>query len=295
MAIGGKQKTELESVKKVGVFVGKPICVNPSREEYKEKLGIDLSDESKADEYLSTSADGNTTLRVNIWVEDKSGFKQPVTFFLEDKEKTNTLTEEEEATGSKTRKYQYINNKGITTWVDKEENLKSWFTKGGPDSYRKAHPGEEELHNFCKIWSNIDFFKDPEAELLLEWKPLMKGNVNELKSLIGDNKVVCMAEVKSVEKDGNFKEYQAVYNRSFLPAYRLANFNLIDYNKPEIQEALRKKDYWKDLKDFERFVVDISGQYGSKNSYSFSTLKDYNPNDFLVASNAAISEEGADY
>ena len=87
--IGGKRKEQVqlpEFTKKVGLFEAKVIAINPDAEEYKEILNIELKEDSKALEYLGTSGDGNTTLRVDIWLEEamkKDKFK--VTFFLENK------------------------------------------------------------------------------------------------------------------------------------------------------------------------------------------------------------------
>jgi hypothetical protein len=84
--IGGKRKEQTslpEFSKKVGLFEAKVVAINPSAEEYKEILNIELKEDSKALEYLGTSTDGNTTLRTDVWLEDvKSKDKFKVTFFL---------------------------------------------------------------------------------------------------------------------------------------------------------------------------------------------------------------------
>ena len=90
MNIGGKKResTQLpEFTKKVGLFEAKVIAINPDAEEYKEVVGMELKEDSKALEYLGENQDGDTKLRVDIWLEEvKNGDKFKVSFFLEDKE-----------------------------------------------------------------------------------------------------------------------------------------------------------------------------------------------------------------
>jgi len=57
---------------------------------------------------------------------------------------------------------------------------------------------------------------------------------------------------------------------------------------------LRTKKF-RDLKPHERFVVDITGEYGCKDYYILKDIQDYNSDDNLVASDKAISEDGADF
>src|SRR5207302_10464135 len=115
MSITGKEREIKEfGVLKTGLFNAKVICVNPSRQEFKDKLGIDLKEESKQDQYTGESKDGNQFVRINIWLKSikDEHFKAPIQFYLEDKVRTNK-------DGSKT---QYINNTGMTTWVDDPVN-----------------------------------------------------------------------------------------------------------------------------------------------------------------------------
>jgi hypothetical protein len=95
-------------------------------------------------------------------------------------------------------------------------------------------------------------------------------------------------------KDGEVKEYQGIYNKSFVPAYALKNFKLVDYSSSKVVEGLASKRS-KDLKPHERFVLNVTGEYGCKDYYTFKEITDYNPDDNLVSSDAAISEEDADY
>jgi uncharacterized Rossmann fold enzyme len=286
--IGGKKKEQqqfTESVKRVGLFEANVIAINPDIEEYKEVLGMELKEDSKATEYLGKSQDGNTTLRVDVWLEDtKSKEKFKAVFFLENKEKENK---------DQTKK-QYINSVGACSWADDINNLPTWFSAR---EVRTAYVGEEDLYNFLRTWlGNLDY-RDAETTLQLDWKKMMKGNVKDLKDQIDGEwctPVVAMATIKTVIKDDETKEYQSVYNRAFLPAYAIKQFRLLDYNKPEVLNGLKAKKS-KDLKPHERFVLNVTGEYGCRDFYSFKDLKEYSAEDNLVASDKAISSDGDDF
>jgi hypothetical protein len=69
---------------------------------------------------------------------------------------------------------------------------------------------------------------------------------------------------------------------------------LIDYNKTETVSALRQKSS-KDLKPHERFVINVTGEYGCKDFYTFQELKDYNADDNLVSSDKVIADDDSDF
>lgn len=287
-SIGGKKReqTQLpEFTKKVGLFEANVVAINPTAEEYKDLLNIELKEDSKAVEYLGKSNDGNTTLRVDVWLEDvKSREKFKAVFFLEDKAKENK---------DQTKK-QYINAVGSCSWADDPNNLPEWFASR---DYRVAFVGEEELYNFLRTWlGNLDY-RDAETTLQIDWKKLMKGNVKDMKDQIGGElctTFVAMATIKTVIKEDESKEYQSIYNKAFLPAYSLKNFRLVNYADNKILQTLREKKS-KELKPHERFVLNVTGDYGCKEFYILKDLKEYNADDNLVASDKAISDDGADY
>jgi len=292
MAIGGKTRKENEFTLKTGLFEARVIAINPTEEDYKEILGIELKEDSKATEYLGESKDGNTYLRLDIWLEDvkeaKEGefpFRQKVGFYLEDKQRENK-------DGSK---LQYINTVGVCSWADDPNNLPDWFMER---ENRVANVGEEELYTFLRTWMGKLDTRDKESQLSVEWKKLMKGNVKELKEFMGcefETTVVALATVRTVEKDGEVKEYQNIYNRNFLPSYALKNFRLVDYSSEEQINKLKAKKA-KDRKAHERFVVDVSDpEFGVKDFYSLKDLHDYNPEENMAASDKAISSTGPDY
>ena len=294
MAIEGskKERIELENdfVKRVGLFEAKVIAVNPTIEEFKEVLGRTIGEDSKAAEYLGTSKDGNAFLRVDFHIENvkSKDAEKPerfkVTFFLENKEREN-----KDGT-----KKQYINSVGTTTWAADENDLADWFTSR---DYRVAYFGEEDFYNFMRTWLGELDYRSAETTLQLEWKKLMKGNVKDLKDQVGGEwctNIATLATISVKQKDGETKEYQSIYTKGFLPAYALRNFRLVDYGNDKTVSGLRAKKF-RDLKPHERFVVDITGEYGCKDYYILKDIQDYNSDDNLVASDKVISEDGADF
>ena len=284
---GNKRQSTGESnfSKKVVLFEAKVIAINPTIEEFKDKLGIELKEDSKAIEYLGTSQDGNKTVRIDVWLEEvKNKDKFKVAFFLENKEREN-----KDGT-----KKQYINTVGSCSWADDENNLPKWFTER---ECRVAYVGEEDLYNFMRTWLGDLDYRDAETTLQLEWTKLMKGNVKDLRDQINGEwctSVVALATVKTVEKDGELKEYQGVYNKGFLPAYTLKQFRLVDFSSSTILKGLREKKS-KDLKPHERFVLNITGEYGCKEFYTFRDLAEYNADDNLVASDKVLEEDDSDF
>jgi hypothetical protein len=280
-----EQKQSQEFAKKVGLFEAEVVAINPTAEEFKEILDIELPADNKTTEYLGKSKDGNAYLRMDVWLKEaKNGDKFKVTFFLEDKERENK-------DGSKK---QYINNIGKTAWAADANDLSEWFAKR---DYRVAYVGEEEFYEFLRTWLNkLDFMKESTV-LQLDWKKLMKGNVSELKSQVDGaycTNIGALATIVMKEKDGESKEFQGVYNKAFLPAYALKPFRLINYNDVTVQSGLRAKKL-KDLKPHERFVVNVTGEYGCRDFYILRDLKEYNAEDNLVASDAVLSTDGDDY
>lgn len=285
-----REKKDLpELPKKVGLFEARVIAINPTVEQFKDILGIELAEDSKATEYLGESRDGNSTVRVSVWLQDvKTNINFNMNFFLEDKEREN-----KDGT-----KKQYINNLGSCTWASDEDQLPEWF-KGKASNqrdYRVAYAGEEEFYEFLRNWIQIDYTL-PNAELSLNWKKLMRGDMKEISSEIDGDLVgtfVAMATVVTREKDGETKEYQGVYNRAFLPSYSLKQFKLNDFDDRKKVEQLHSKKM-KDLRIHEKFVVKLTGEYGCKDYYLFKELQDYDPEMNLVASDKVIAEDDADY
>jgi hypothetical protein len=287
-----RKETTGEFPKKVGLFEASVIAINPTIEQFKDILGIELKEDSKATEYLGESRDGNATVRISVWLKDvKSEQNFNINYYLEDKEREN-----KDGT-----KKQYINQLGMCAWAADEDGLAQWF-KGTPDNpkdFRVAYVGEEEFYEFLRNWlCELDYSKN-DAILSVDFKKLMRGNVKELTSQIDGHysgNFVAMATVTTREKDGETKEYQSVYNKAFLPAYSLKQFRLKDndYNDQSRVSALLSKKS-RDLRPHERFVVKIAGEYGCKDYYTFKDLHDYDPEMNIAASDKVIADDDADY
>jgi hypothetical protein len=288
--IGGEKRQspvfdDKEFAKKVGLFEAKVIAVNPTTEEYADVLGRQLKEDSKATEYLGTSKDGNARLRLDFWLEEvKSKEKFKLTFFIENKEKENR---------DQTKK-QYINNIGRCTWADSPNNLPTWFKER---ENRVSFVGEEDLYNFLRSWlSNIDF-SSKKSTLQVEFNKLIKGNVKELKEQINGEwatNIVALATINTKETDDGVKEFQNIYNKAFLPPYSIKAFRLLDYNAAGTISGLRQKSS-KDLKPHERFVLNVVGEYGCKDFFTFKELKEYSSEDNLVSSDKVIAEDDSDF
>ena len=189
--IGGVKRestnTESKFNKKVGLFEANVVAINPTNEEYKDVLGIELSEDSKATNYLGETRDGNTYLRVDVWlqeVKNQENFK--VSFFLEDRERENR---------DQTKK-QYLNSVGMTSWADDENNLFDWFKENR--EYRVAFIGEEDLYDFLRTWLGQLDYRSAETTLTLDWSKLMRGNVKDLKDQVDGewcNSIVALATV----------------------------------------------------------------------------------------------------
>lgn len=294
--IGGSKRERKEGgsefPKKVGLFEASVIAINPTIEQYKDILGIELKEDSKATEYLGESRDGNSTVRISVWLKDvKSEQNFNVSYYIEDKEREN-----KDGT-----KKQYINQLGMCSWAADEDSLAQWFrgTPGNQKDYRVAYVGEEEFYEFLRNWlCELDYSKS-DTTLSVDFKKLIRGNMKELTSQIDgeySGNFVAMATITTREKDGETKEYQSVYNKAFLPAYSLKQFRLKenDYdNGSRITSLISKKS--KDLRPHEKFVVKVAGEYGCKDYYTFKDLQNYNPEMNIVASDKVMANDDADY
>jgi hypothetical protein len=69
---------------------------------------------------------------------------------------------------------------------------------------------------------------------------------------------------------------------------------LVDYNRADSVSALRQKSS-KDLKPHERFVLNVVGEYGCKDYFTFKELKEYSSGDNLVASDKVIADDDSDF
>ena len=294
---GDKRAPIEEFVKKVGLVEVNVVAINPTLKEKEEILGHNIEDDAEEPDYTGTSKDGNPYLRVDVWLkrdsEENQDFFKAV-FFLEDKVRVN----------KDETKTQFINNIGNCSWADEEENLPAWFAKR---DFREAKNGEEDFYNFLRTWLGaLDYRKDT-TELVLDWKALMKGDVSDLKEQIGGDYAVTfvalatiVTKVREDEETGEdiVSEFQSIYNRQFLPQYCMKHFRVKNYNDDMVVANIQGKTL-KDLKLHEKFVFNVTGDYGCKDFYKLSEIENYNPEENLALSDDAMidadDEASSDY
>lgn len=282
-----RETTTSEFKKKVGIFEGKVVAVNPDAEWYANN-GIELKEGSKATEYLGQSSSGNRTVRIDFWLKEvNTGQLFKAGYFLEEKIATT-------ADGTKTW---FINSKGNTSCATGEEDLKDWFTSS---DYRIAYSGEKELYNFMKTWlRDLGPSKDTgDYSLSLDFKKLMNGNVREIEQQINGEyatNVVMAAVINTKEVDGVPKEYQKVFNKAVTADFNMKYFTNKTYSE-EYLDKLREREAKKEkFKGYEKFIIEIVGAYGCKDFYSLKPLHDYNPAENIVAPKVEITSDGNDY
>lgn len=242
MAFGkGKESKEGSDIRRytgVGsVFVR---GINPNKEELEKFFDREMS---KDPEYISVKEkDGENIpqIRIDFLVEansekytDRGGnpvnLKTRLAFFIRDTRRV-----------SREGKIQIIDKYGRTAWATQEEvdNHKiPMYSNGKPANldadYRPAFDGEEDLVKFLiaylgipncqtynketKEWKYLpaDKLEDCEARLA-HIKDYFKGDISEIKEIIGyqpNNQVKILFGVRT-DTDG--KQYQTFYNRMFL-------------------------------------------------------------------------------
>lgn len=277
-----KNDSEVSYQKWVGVENFSVIAFNPDKSELEAILDTEIENEPV---YTKEDKDGNPMSNISVWLKgEESGQKFNMRINLIDKDRI-----------SQSGKTQYINSVGITSYSDDKANLPEWFTHFtdrekniiGDKSVRVAKVGEEELYSFLRAWLYLDYFK-PETELVLNFKKLIIGDVRELNELIKSEfarTFVGVAMVRSVEKDGDIKQYQGVSTKAFLSGelfkfVKLGNWD--KYNK----------------KKWEKFKEAFEGEYGEKAFYSIELIHHYDENEDFTASNSTkkeINEEDSTY
>lgn len=284
--IQGKVREQIEErVKYVGLVECNVVCINPTLHEWTEVLGFQEKEDQEEFEYTGTSKDGNPYTRIDVWMKkegSESLFK--AVFFLEDKVRVNK-------DGDKT---QFINNIGNCSWAENEESLPSWFSQR---PYREAFNGEEDLYNFLRTWLGKLDYRDNDTELDLEWKVLMRGDVSDLKEQIGGEYATTFLALATIvsktkeDEEGNEEivQYQGIYNRQFLPQYCLKHFRVKNYSDDNIIASIQAKEL-KDLKLHEKFVYNVTGEYGCKDFFKLKPAEEYNPSENLASSDEAIIE-----
>lgn len=270
-------------VKKVGIFTGEVVAINPDTEWLADN-GMEPKEGSKATEYLGETEEGAARLTLSFWLKETNSQQLfNVRYYLEDKERIN----------KDNTKTQYVNVHAASTWSDTPDHLPLWFTKV---DYRVAKRGEADLYNFLKYWLGGIELKEAEAVMHLDWSKLMQGNVKELRDQINGmycKAVMMPAVIETKDTDEGVKEYQKVFNRAVGPEYLMKYFRGKDYTDEDI-ENIKKSDK-KNLKPHEKFIREIvDEEYGCKDFYSLKPLHKYDPAENIVGKRE-IQPENQDY
>jgi len=306
--IEGTKKQEVGFVEQklyVGLFEGEVVALNPTAEEFKKLTGWTPSENSRQFDYTGTSNDGNPSIRLDFWIREKKERltddnkpyhnKFRLAFWIEAKDRENregTLT-------------QYINDVGTCSWAESPERLPQWFTSR---KYRVARPGEEKLYNFLRIWLGKLDTRDADTHLDLNWKPLINGDVSEIRDQIGGEycrNVLALATIEVGEnREGRMVNFQRVYDTVLMP-YQLKFFNTEDYKDTNVVARIATKS--DRLSPFERFVVDVNDErYGCKQVFTLKPIEEYDPekpehrsivstDEVRMQESNGISESNADY
>lgn len=268
--------------KYIGYFEGEVIAINPTAEEYFDIYQKEAGE--KTCNYLSTDTDGTARCIVRVHVRDVKTKKiLQMTFWLKDKKK---LT----ADGNKNW---YINTVGQTCCATSEDTIGEWFLKEGRD-YRQAYDGEMEFVDFLKTWlGNLDFRK-LEAVLQLDWKKVISGNLKEWKELIGHEWTITVGLLATVHiKDTaeGVKSEQDFFKKRFFPGYYIKTMRMLDLTNTSVLRGFKDKVK---PKPWERFINDVTGEYGCKDIYVLQELTEYDPAK-SPENGKVISTDGADF
>lgn len=281
MGIKGKAREQKDFVKETGFFEGEVLAINPTREALEKILDTTLE---KDPEYLSEDH-GVKRLNLNVWVKNlKDGKVRVIKFFLKDFPRMNK-------DGSKR---QFINDVGMTTWSDTEDNLQGWFRER---PYRVANEGEEELYNFAVTWLNKLDTRDAETVLHFDWSKLMKGNVKEISDEINGEfcGTICpLVMIRTVNKDGQPAEFEQVYNKEFLPGYAIKQIRLRKIDRGFIESARMTER--KKRNKLQKFILNVTDpSYGVKDFYTLGELTPYDPSKNIVSGGSVIAEDDSSY
>jgi hypothetical protein len=285
-----KQVNEDYSLK-CGVLEFLPVALNPDKEELQELLGKELDYDP---EYLSEDKEGDDQMRLDFWGKDvNNGNFHKVQFYLKNKK-----VEIEKEVGGKTKvSRQFVNTKGFQAWAESEEKLPAYFLKDA--EVHQAREGEGDLLAFITSWIYVE-------EIELDFKKLMKGNLKDLKDLFSIGKsIVVAAGVKNYTKDGEAKQKQVYFSRSFLPGSWYKEFSTGKYTEAYIEKLKTKAQENKEakkagkttpnkLKNQEYFVLNVAHGFKAFYGPGLTPLHNYDPSLDITSGNEVMQEENTD-
>jgi len=275
--IKGTQKTETTFEKKFYTGFGEfeIVAICPTRAQLDKILGItEREEEPKEIDYLSTDGEGNRRVRLTFLMRERSGELVYNSILLTEKFRTN-----KDGT-----KYQFVNSVCQTAWAENESVLPDWFTKCydkeknylGDRIVRKALVGEEEFVTLIRSWlGKLDFYSK-DTEVFADTKKLFAGNFKDLQGIMDTNFVkpfVALVGVRTKDGEDGIKQYQGVYQKSYLP---------LDLLKTACNAGNTSNSWHR--KVWDKFYDDLVGEYGYKDFYTISPFKEYNKDEDVSSS-----------
>lgn len=317
MAITGVKKEANASgtgyKKTYGIMAYDILGVNLTYKELKD-LGfyVKEGDEDKDREFLS-EREGVKVCQIEFACKSKASDSKlrKFTFWLEDKNSRNSEDKERAL-------FKFINDQGRTAWslkaddyVGLSEAYSVYFT-GQDDSLnpRPAKRGEEELMLFMRACMAIDFKGGGTIKYNL--KKFFNGNFKDLKDDLKTEfltPVIVATTIKVKQTDEGMKELESFYPYAFAPG---SNYKFLvnkgSWSEQEVNKIRTTMENNKGKKGKERtyitpieeLLVKMSDpEYPCKDIYHLGTPIEYNSENHVESSNAAIIEEddgsSADY
>lgn len=298
------------TTKKLYVGVGeiKILAFNPDVQTLHKVMNWDLKEDAQEIEYtkddvvIKYKENGEekelTTnqVTVDIWYQEiTTNLKNKIRFTVVNAPRVNR-------DGTKT---QYINQHGLTCWVENESNLPDWFKevkdrngKVYKRQYRKAFIGEEFLFDFIAKWTCLNKWNLENNLFLSNMKKFWTGDLKELNNLltIFDEFTVMAAfgvrttnSTNSETGEVSEKEYQSVFYKMFCAGKDMKHFRM--YAKNSFEGLTTKTKYMYDLASFVNTIQDTENGFKDFYGHTLTQIHEYDPMENPINNPASVIEE----
>ena len=282
-----------------GFFSGSVLAINPTKEEVAELLGFEVTGETKDQVYEGKTEKGDDFVSISIWLKAEQTTLECKPFNVRFRIVNKPVVSE--TSGKK----QFVNQNGMSTWVDSEDNLPGWFTEyrdknnnlilkdkdgelTGSKKVRESIQGEADLYTFLKAWLGKANFFSERTNIFIDVNKMFRNFDkyidDQYRSQLraGDDAMItnvgALAFVGIVEKDGETKMYQNLY-KEFLSNFQMKKINF----------AVSTGN-WEADKGIKKWHEQATGKYGVSGAYTFTMLQAFDPNNYQQASDEIITE-----